>query len=186
MRRIVSSTVLAAALLIASTHSSLAQETAPAPVVAGPRAATHGTGLGIGVVGMLLGGPSGISAAFDGGPWHVEGILGLLKPAAGTRASFDIGGRFWYHLHSTANADFSVGGGLGYLHQGRVGTSSDGVWIEVGGQIRTFLTSNVALSASLGLSIATIDFEAYGLTGQLLAGQGPSGGAGIGLHYYFY
>jgi|tagenome__1003787_1003787.scaffolds.fasta_scaffold20725903_2 hypothetical protein len=189
MRRILSLTVLAAALLVC-VRPSAAQEPAAAPVVSGPRPATHGVGLGVGAEGMLLGGPAGMSVAYDAGPWHADGLLGLIKPGSGVRASFDIGGRFWYHLHSTSNADFSVGGGLGYLHQGHAGSSSDGVWIEAGAQIRAFIASNVALSGSLGLSIATIDFEAYGLTGQILSGQalppGVGAGLGLGLHYYFY
>jgi hypothetical protein len=182
------STVLAAALLVVSQRPSLAQETAPAPVVAGPRAATHGVGPGVGVTGMLLGGPAGLSLAYDGGPWHAEAMLGLIKPGSGVRANFDLGARFWYHLHATANADFSVGGGLGYVRIGRSAPASatNGIFIEAGGQIRAFITSNVALSASLGLSIATADFEAYGLGGQSLAGQTLGGFAGVGLHYYFY
>jgi hypothetical protein len=185
MRRTASLTVLAAALLIVCTaRPSLAQE--PAPVVAGPRAATHGTGVGVGVTGFLLNGPFGLSGAYDAGPWHVDSVLGLVKPASGIRASFHLGARFWYHLHSSANADFSVGGGLGYRRVGGTGTSSDGVWIEAGAQLRTFLASNVALSASLGLSVATIDFEAYGLGGQSVASSTLGGFAGVGLHYYFY
>jgi hypothetical protein len=184
MRRIANVTVLAGALLIVCARPSSAQE--PAPVTAGPQAATHGTGFGVGVTGFLLNGPTGASLAYDAGPWHADAVLGLIKPAAGIRASFALGGRFWYHLHSTANADFSVGGGLGYRKAGVAGASSDGVWIELGGQIRTFLASNVALSATLGLAIATIDFEAYGLGGQSLAGQTLGGFAGVGLHYYFY
>jgi hypothetical protein len=188
MRRTVSFTVLAAALLIVSARSSFGQEPAPAPVVAGPRPATHGVGPGVGVTGMLLGGPVGLSLAYDAGPWHAEGILGLIKPGSGVKANFDIAGRFWFHLHSTANADFSVGGGLGYLRIGHSAPAeaTNGIFIEAGGQIRAFIASNVALSATLGLSIATADFEAYGLGGQSLAGQTLGGFAGVGLHYYFY
>jgi hypothetical protein len=181
MRPIVSLTFLAATLLV--VRPSVAQE---APVVAAPQPATHGTGIGIGAAGMLFNGPSGISAAFDGGPWHVDGILGLVKPASGTRATFNIGGRFWYHLHITANSDFSVGGGLGYRRIPAGAGSADVVNIEAGAQIRAFITGNVALSGTLGLSIATIDIEGYSIIGQLLAGQTLSGGAGFGLHYYFY
>jgi hypothetical protein len=188
MRRTVSPIVLAAALLIVCVQPSLAQEPAPAPVVTGARPATHGVGPGVGVTGMLLGGPVGLSLAYDAGPWHVDSMLGLVKPGAGVRANFDLGARFWYHIHSTANADFSVGGGLGYIRIGNRAPASatTGIFIEAGGQIRVFLASNVALSGSLGLSIATADFEAYGLGGQLLAGQSFAAGAGFGLHYYFY
>jgi hypothetical protein len=182
MRRIASFTILAATLLVCA-RSSLAQEAAP--VVAGPRAATHGTGVGVGVTGFLLNGPQGLSGAYDAGPWHAEAILGLFKPG-GSRASFALGANFWYHLHSTANADFSVGGGLGYRRQGMATTSADGFWIQLGGQIRVFLAANVALSGTLGLAISTSDFEAYGLGGQSLSTQTLGGFAGVGLHYYFY
>jgi hypothetical protein len=102
------------------------------------------------------------------------------------RSSFDLGARFWYHLHNTANADFSVGGGLGYEHTPAGPGSADVLFIELGAQLRAFVTSNVALSASLGLSIATVDGEGYGIGGQVFSGQAPFPGAGIGLHYYFY
>jgi hypothetical protein len=188
MRRTVSPIVLAAALLIVCVRPSLAQEPAPAPVVSGARPATHGVGPGIGVTGMLLGGPAGISLAFDGGPWHVDSMLGLIKPGSGVRANFALGGRFWYHLHSTANADFSVGGGLGYIRIGNraPAAATNGIFIEAGGQIRLFLASNVALSGTLGLSIATADFEAYGLGGQSVSDGTLGGFTGLGLHYYFY
>jgi hypothetical protein len=186
MRRIVSSTVIAAALLIICSRPSLAQE--PAPVVSVPRAATHGVGPGVGVTGMLLGGPAGISLAYDAGPWHVDTMLGLFKPGSGVRANFEIGGRFWYHLHSTANADFSVGGGLGYVRIGRSAPAPaiNGIFIEAGGQIRAFITSNVSLSGTLGLAIATGDFDSYGIGGQAFADGTLGGFAGVGLHYYFY
>jgi hypothetical protein len=188
MRRTISLAVLAAALLIVAVRPSLAQETAPAPVVSTPRAATHGVGPGVGVTGMLLGGPSGVSLAYDAGPWHVDTMLGLIKPGANVRANFELGARFWYHLHSTANSDFSVGGGLGYERIGNRAPAAaiNGIFIEVGGQMRAYLTSNVALSATLGISIATADFEGYGIGGQSLAGQTLGGFAGVGLHYYFY
>jgi hypothetical protein len=188
MRRTISLAVLAAALLIITTPA-LAQEIAPAPVVSTPRAATHGVGPGVGVTGMLLGGPAGLSLAYDGGPWHVDTMLGLFKSGPNVRANFAIGARFWYHLHSTTNSDFSVGGGLGYLRIGNrppAVPAVTGIFIEAGAQIRAYLTSNVALSGTLGFSIATADFEAYGIGGQSLAGQTLGGFAGVGLHYYFY
>jgi hypothetical protein len=181
MRRIVTLAFLGAGLL-AGVRSSVAQE---APVVVGHRGATHGIGLGVGAEGMLFGGPSGLSVAYDAGPWHIDTLLGLEK-LGGVRSTFNLGGRFWYHLHNTANADFSVGGGLGYRHSPAGAGSADSLYIELGAQLRAFLTSNVALSASLGLSIATVDAEGYGIGGQVFSGQEPFGGAGIGLHYYFY
>jgi hypothetical protein len=190
MRPTIRLAVLATALLIVAVRPSLAQETAPAPVVATPRPATHGVGPGVGVTGMMLGAsPAGLSLAYDGGPWHVDTMLGLNKPNANLRANFALGARFWYHLHSTTNSDFSVGAGLGYLRVGNrppAVPAATGIFIEAGGQIRAYLTSNVALSGTLGISIATADFEAYGIGGQSLAGETLGGMAGVGLHYYFY
>jgi hypothetical protein len=191
MRRTISLAILAAALLTVVARPSRAQETEPAPVISAPRPATHGVGPGVGVTGMLLGGPAGLSLAYDGGPWHVDTMLGLSKTGPNARADFALGARFWYHLHSTTNSDFSVGGGLGYKRIGNrppANPAITGIFIEAGGQIRVYLTSNVALSGTLGLSIATADFEAYGIGGQSFADQtlGLGGIAGVGLHYYFY
>jgi hypothetical protein len=179
MGRILSITFLAATLLMVGSRASFAQESLP-------KSPTHGTGIGVGVQGMLLpGGPSGLSIAYDGGPWHAEGLLGIYKPPVG-KAGVDVGGNFWFHLHKTANADFSVGGGLGLA----AGPSTV-FYIQAGGQIRAFLTSNVALSATLGLAFSVIDADQIGLGGQSLGttslGSFTGGGfAGAGLHYYFY
>ena len=174
MGRILSTTLLAATLLLFGVGTSSAQESLP-------RTATHGTGLGVGVQGMLLPlGPSGLSIAYDGGPWHAEGILGVTKQV-NTKALVDLGGNFWFHLHKTANADFSLGGGLGIATGG--GTA---FFIQAGGQIRAFITSNVALSATLGLAFSVIDREQIGVGGQSVADTSVGGFGGVGIHYYFY
>jgi hypothetical protein len=189
MRRISKLTFLAAALLAFQARSSFAQ----APLEGGPPAstttttttttsgvgATHGTGLGIGVLVPLVSPMGGASAAFDGGPWHLEGVLGLAKPNGsgdGARLSVIVGGRFWFHLHATANSDFSVGGGLAYFHAGP--PDADALFVDGGGQFRAFLTSNVALSVTIGLGLATIDYNQLALGGNFIGGAG--------LHYYFY
>jgi hypothetical protein len=178
MRRLVSCALLATAtLLIATARPARAEEF-------GHRPATHGTGLGVGVEGMLIGGPAGLSVAYDGGPWHADGLLGVYKSATGVKADLDLGAQFWYHLHNGANSDFSLGGGLGFQHLGQ--PDADVVVIELGGQIRAFIASNVALSATLGFAIAAVDRHAFGLGGQLIAGQSMAPFAGVGLHYYFY
>lgn len=174
MGRFLSTTFLAATLLVIGSSASYAQESLP-------KSPTHGTGLGVGVQGMLLPfGPSGVSVAYDGGPWHAEGLLGIQKEP-NIKAIIDLGGNFWFHLHKTANSDFSLGGGLGIAASG--GTV---FFLQAGGQIRAFLTSNIALSATLGLAFSLIDREAIGLGGQSIGTTTVGGFGGVGLHYYFY
>jgi hypothetical protein len=173
-RRLLSITFLSAAFLVVGAGASYAQESLP-------HSATHGTGLGVGVQGMLLPfAPSGLSVVYDGGPWHAEGILGIFKQPV-SKANVAIGGNFWFHLHKTANADFSLGGGLG-INAGNATV----FYLQAGGQIRAFLTSNVALSATLGLAFSVIDLEQIGLGGQTLASSSVGGLGSVGLHYYFY
>jgi hypothetical protein len=189
MRRLSSFTFIAAALLMAAATPSFAQ----APLEGGPATtttttttttapamgATHGTGIGVGVMVPLISPLSGASLAFDGGPWHAEGVLGMFKNGGGApanRLSVIVGGRFWWHIHNTANSDFSLGGGLSYYHNGPSG--NDGLLIDGGAQLRAFLTSNVAASFTVGLGIATVDYDQLGLGGNFI------GTAGI--HYYFF
>jgi hypothetical protein len=174
MGRSLSITFLAATLLMVGARASYAQESLP-------KSPTHGTGVGVGVQGMLLPlGPSGLSVAYDGGAWHAEGLLGIRKEPV-VKALVEVGGNFWFHLHKTANSDFSVGGGLGLAASG--GTV---FFLQAGGQMRAFITSNISLSATLGLAFSLIDREAIGLGGQSLSDSTVGGLAGVGLHYYFY
>lgn len=146
---------------------------------AGTVGATHGTGLGLGAAAMFAG-PGGVSVAYDAGPWHLDSMLGVEKRdsnnAEERRPSFGLGGRFWYHLHKAANADFSVGGGLGIE---RNGPRRDFiVTLEGGGQLRAFIVSNVALSVSGGLGLRTIDRSTVDIGAQFISSAA--------IHYYFY
>jgi hypothetical protein len=136
-----------------------------------------GGNLGVGVNAMLSGG--GLfspSVVYDTGIFHIEGLLGFEDTDAETR--FDVGGRFWYHIHSAQSADFSLGGGLGVINidQGDDEGTTD-IEIDAGAQMRAFIVPNVALSVSLGLVVLTGDADAIAITGDLL------GAAGIA--YYF-
>ncbi len=134
--------------------------------------------LGVGVQTMLLpDGPFGPAVIYDAGMFHLEGLFGFADDDATTR--FDLGGRFWYHIHSAASADFSLGGGLGVVSidpEGDAEGTTD-IEIDAGAQIRAFLVPNVAVSASLGLAILTGDGDFIAITGDLV------GNAGIA--YYF-
>jgi hypothetical protein len=179
--RIICLTLLGLGLL--TTRAAVAQPAASPPVEGNTSAtlagATHGTGLGVGVAAMLAG-PVGLSVAYDAGPWHLDSMLGITKEdgpdPADRRPSIDLGGRFWFHLHKSANSDFSIGAGLGYEHHGP--STADVLSLEGGALVRAFIASNVALSFSVGLGIQTVDVSRVVLGGQFI------GGAAV--HYFFY
>jgi hypothetical protein len=161
---------LAAALTLTVTSSAFAQE--PAPVVTSSRG-----GLGVGF-SQMVGGPGGVDVVYDAGRWHADAFLGAADDDASTNLT--LGARGWFHLHSSNNADFSLGGGLGFTN---INPSGDGdsitvLKIDIGAQIRAFITQNVALSAGLGIGIFAADGDGFILNGQALGD--------LGLHYYFW
>jgi hypothetical protein len=123
--------------------------------------------LGLGVV-ETFGGNTGLNLVFDGGPWHAEGLLFLSGIEGDSR--IDLGARGWFHLHSTTNADFSVGGGLGIDRWDPSGDNNTRtvVGIDLGFNIRAFVTSNVAVGAFGGLRVATGDRDGFQLGGTPL------------------
>ena len=167
---------------------------AAAPAVAGGQRGSIGVG-----AEYQLSGLGGASVNYDAGLFHVGGFLGFLDPPGAGNTAFAIGGRFFYHMHSTAMSDFGLGGGLGLESVPRPGMMGMGggrgtfVYFEPSFQIRLFLAANVAFSFTGGLSIGTVD-----ASGVVIAGQGPAGGAfnfdlgslallgGAGVHYYFF
>lgn len=170
MRRIISLGLLAATLVI--SRGAMAQD---ATVSSG-----GARGLGAGFAAMLTdvlgaGSLAGPSIAFDAGVWHLDAMLSFSK-VEGSRANFGLGGRGWFKLHRTASSDFSVGGGLGFIHLGP--PDDDLVILEGGGQLRAFIAGNVALSLALGLGVLVGDRTFVELTAQpfLVAGA----------HYYFF
>lgn len=124
----------------------------------------------------------GLSANYDMGDFHLGGFLGFADGGGTDDTDVAVGGRFYYHVHSTAMADFGVGGsvGLGFIgdRNGGADNNSTVMLIEPGLQIRAFVASNVALSFTGGLTLALIDAEGQALTAQ------PVGSAGV--HYYFF
>lgn len=144
--------------------------------------------LGVGVEAQLSG-ITGLSVNYDAGRFHAGGVLGYYDPAGTDNSVFEVGGRFYYHLHSTAMADFSLGGGLGIasVPSNVVNDRDINVYLEPGFQIRTFVASNVALSFTGGMVIGLADAKdrnAPGLeSGLEITGQ-FNGIAGV--HYYFF
>ncbi len=126
-----------------------------------------------------INGTGGASLNYDAGDFHVGGFLGYLDDDGPDNSQFDLGARFYYHVHSTAMADFGVGGSIGIVSadQPGGGDRTTLVFLEPGIQIRLFLASNVAISASTGIVIGTADADGVLVTGQTI---------GAGLHYYFF
>lgn len=121
----------------------------------------------------------GLSVNYDAGKFHLGGFLSVDDPAGGDNTRFDIGGRFFFHVASTASADFSVGGSLG-LSSRDPGPNLDRqnfLFIEPSFQIRAFIVPNVALSFTGGFSIGAADASDLVIDGQ------ATGIAGV--HYYF-
>ena len=145
--------------------------------------------LGLGAE-VQLNGITGVSLSYDAGKFDVGGVLGYHDPAGGNNSTFEIGGRFFYHVHSTAMADFGLGAELG-IASVPIGGMMGGtvrrtdVYLDPGFQIRLFLASNVAISMTAGLLIGVADASdpvpsphnsGVDINGQLIGG----------LHYYFF
>ncbi len=138
--------------------------------------------LGVGGEVQLNGLLGGVSANYDLGEFHLGGFLGFADGGGEDDTDVALGGRFFYHVHSTAMADFGIGGSFGI---GLIGDETPGVdenltlvFIEPGFQIRAFVASNVALSFSGGLTLGVADAD-----GVLVNAQ-ATGSAGV--HYYFF
>jgi hypothetical protein len=150
---------------------------APAPTHASSSGGDKGVGLGIGVAAMLSG-PSGISFAYEAGPWFADALLAV---AGNGGTDFALAGRGWFKLHSTAAADFSVGGGIGFTHGSNPGPAPDVdiLHIEAGVMIRAFIASNVSLNAFAGLAVLAADGDGdFFIDGQQVGA--------LGITYFFF
>jgi hypothetical protein len=149
--------------------------------------------LGVGAEFQLsgLGGPS---INYDAGQFHLGGFFSFFDPEGNDNTVFELGARFFYHVHSTAMSDFSLGGNFGLASiptGGMVNNDrSTDVYLEPAFQIRLFLASNVALSFTGGITIGLIDAGGAAVSAQGISGApefdqvGFTGGAGV--HYYFF
>ncbi|HEX7700194.1 MAG TPA: hypothetical protein VF403_05720 [Kofleriaceae bacterium] len=159
-------------------------------IVLGLAGAAHAGGqagsIGVGAE-YQMSGVGGLSVVYDAGLFHVGGMIGFDDPAGANNTVFQLAGEFYYHVHHSAFADFGLGGSLGFNSvpvppMGMVGNQRNTeVYLEPGFQIRAFLSSNVALSATAGLIIGTVDASRVAITGQNFGASG-----GVGIHYYFY
>lgn len=124
--------------------------------LASPAAAAPGGGTGIGVgAAQTLTGINGPTVVYQAPLFHVEGMLGFLDSQGQT--TIDAAGRFFYEIHTASAADFSLGGGLGFRSFDNGMDSTTNVHLELGAQLRAFITSNVALTAALGFGIIAVD-----------------------------
>lgn len=169
-----------------------------AMMLVGVTGAAHAGGspgtLGVGAE-FQIAGPGGASMNYDAGEFHVGGFLGFADSDGDDNTVFTVGGRFFYHVHSTADADFGVGGSLGIVSAPDNGPNNDRatlVYVEPGIQLRVFLAANVALSASTGIVLGVVDADGVAITGSSGIGAvsvttaGVGFGGGVGLHYYFF
>src|SRR5258705_7173758 len=78
------------------------------------RAGGQSGSIGVGAE-FQLSGLGGASLNYDAGDFHVGGFLGFDDGPMNDDTVWDVGARFYYHLHSTAMSDFSVGGSLGII-----------------------------------------------------------------------
>lgn len=124
---------------------------------------------------------SGVSMNYDAGEFHVGGLLGFLDGGGDDDSLVAIGGRFYYHIHSTAMSDFGIGGNatMAFIGDGTDTTDNPRVLLlEPGLQLRAFIASNVALSFFGGVSLGLMDADGVVVDGQV------TGSAGF--HYYFF
>lgn len=167
------------------THAAMLLAATTSIASAGGQEATVGVGAefqqAAGPAGGRLGGPS---VNYDAGKYHLGGFLGFFDGDGSNNTELAFGARFYYHIHSTAMADFGIGGTVGLLnYDSPTVTDPDNrdtaLYIEPGFQIRCFVASNVALSFGAGLSIGALDAPGGFSTATTVTGS-------AGVHYYFF
>jgi hypothetical protein len=151
---------------------------ATAPALAGGKEGTIGVGAEVGLNGET----GGASVNYDAGKFHVGGFIGFDDDGGDDDTDYTFGARFYYHVHETTMSDFGVGGMIGFFsadHRGTPPLERDTrLYFEPGIQIRAFLSNNVALSFTTGLSFGLADANGGVINGQITALGG--------VHYYFF
>jgi hypothetical protein len=123
--------------------------------------------LGLGIATSLGGGAglTGLNLVFDGGPWHADATAAL---AGNGSSQASLGAHGWFHVREGAMSDFSVGGGISWYRINPDGPpeGESVVGIDIGFQIRAFVTANVAVGARAGLFVRTGDDDSFFLGGE--------------------
>jgi hypothetical protein len=126
----------------------------------------------------------GATFVYDAAVFHLDALLGAELTKNDTNVATAV--RFFFPLHHGQAADFSIGPGVGFVH-GRhndpapgVGTTNNNqLHLEGALQIRAFVVSNVAFSASAGLGVIVDN----GNNRARIDGQV---GAALGITYFFF
>jgi len=142
-------------------------------------------GIGVGAEATLTGIVGG-TFVYDAESFHIDALLGgSFNPDT---SSLAVAGRFFFPVHRSQYADFSLGPGIGLVHVTnhdpdgngpQTSTSTNPIHLEGAAQIRAFIVPNVALSASAGLGVVlTKDNNSATIGGQL--------GGSFGVTYFFF
>ena len=175
------------ALAVFSIIASVAQAQGTSTATVTGATSSRGRGIGIGAVQMLDLGRTNLLFTYGeaGGRFHVDGLFGLSRNFSNSGSgndytTFDIGGRFWYHLHAASFADFSLGGGLLVdSHRNYPFSRRYDFLMDLGAQIRAFIVPNVALIGTLGIGLNLRD----GSNDEMqIGGQSM---ASVGIAYFF-
>jgi hypothetical protein len=169
MRKTIISTTIASAVLLAA-----------APAFAGGSSGSFGAGVDVPLASGDGNGLAEASLDYDGGKFNAGGGLGIADPDGPHNTQVDVSGHFYFHVASSAMADFGIGGDILFqsLQNGPApGTTTD-VFLDPGIQVRAFIASNVALVFTAGLSIGVGDSSAIFFGGNPVADAG--------FRYYFF
>ncbi|HKO50171.1 MAG TPA: hypothetical protein VJV79_20715 [Polyangiaceae bacterium] len=152
---------------------------------AGAQTAPVARGIGVGAE-MTLTQIAGAAFVYDAEAFHIDALLG--GSFKHNESSLDLAGRFFFPLHRSQSADFSVGPGIGFRHvtrdpdgDGALGRESwNPIHLEGAAQIRAFVVPNIALSATAGLGVVLNNNNDNNATigGQL--------GGSFGVTYFFF
>ena len=140
------------------------------------------TGVGVGAEATTTGIVGG-TFVYDASVFHIDVLLGgNFNPNFSTVAA---AGRFFFPLHTSQSADFSIGPGVGIVHTNNhpgapnPDTTVNEGHVEGAVQIRAFIVPNVALSASAGVGVVFTNGSNRGVIGGQVGGQ-------LGVTYFFW
>jgi hypothetical protein len=141
------------------------------------------TGVGVGAEATTTGIVGG-TFVYDAGMFHLDALLGARFESDSSTVA--VAGRFFFPVHKSQSADFSIGPGLGVVHTtphpppGAPAQSGvNEVHAEGALQIRAFLVPNVALSASAGIGLVFTNGNNRAVIGGQLGGS-------LGVTYFFF
>ena len=163
------------ALVLFASRTSFAQQAARPAVRSGVGVGAEATTTGI----------VGATFVYDASVFHVDALLGGAYDSDDSITR--VAGRFFFPLHISPSADFSIGPGIGFERAThRPGgeptppsVSVNSVHLEGAVQIRAFLVQNVAFSATAGVGAVFTN----GNNSAVIGGQ--LGGA-LGVTYFFF